>query len=230
MKKTIYILVLLCFNMCFAQVGTNDNSDVALKSFEIKDLKFDYELTYSDNFPLTVGTLSMNVILYKPASRVTLLFTHSFYVPRENGKFFYNNRANRFLSETDTCVNYSLDTINWGVYFYVNVVFLDGTEEKSYVYNTTYLLSDEDREIVLQHSGVSSVETLENSIKYADKYLTVENENNGRISFYDYSGIEFKAMNFEAKVPIFIDESFPKFFIAVASLENGKVLTKKILK
>ena len=116
------------------------------------------------------------------------------------------------------------------MYFYVNVVFLDGTEEKSYVYNTTYLLSDEDREIVLQHSGVSSVETSENSIKYADKYLTVENENNGRISFYDYSGIEFKAMNFEAKVPIFIDESFPKFFIAVASLENGKVLTKKILK
>ena len=229
MKKTIYILLLLCFNVCFAQDGTNENSDVTSKSFEIKDLKFDYELTYSDNFPLTVGTLSMNVVLYKPASRVTLLFTHSFYVPKY-GKFFYHNRASRNPSETDTCVNYSLVKINWGVYFYVNVVFLDGTEEKSEVYNTTDMLSDEDRAIVLQHSGVSSVETSENSIIYANNYLTVESENDGKISFYDYSGIEFKTMNFEAKVPIFIDESFPKFFIAVASLENGKVLTKKILK
>ena len=229
MKKTIYILFLLCFNVCFAQDGTNENSDVTSKSFEIKDLKFDYELTYSDNFPVTFGTLSMNVILYKPAYRVTLLFTHSHYVPKY-GKFFYHNRASRNPSETDTCVNYSLVKINWGVYFYVNVVFLDGTEEKSEVYNTTDMLSDEDREIVLQHSGVSSVETSENSIMYANNYLTVESENNGKISFYDYSGIEFKIMNFEAKTPIFIDESFPKFFIAVATLDNGEVLTKKILK
>ena len=214
--------------------GEKMYSGKASDYFEIIDLNYDYVFTQSSNgVPETKGTLSLKVSLLQPAYYVSLDISR-FHYQQTGNSIFFQNRFGHDVEVDENIISYSIENIRWGTYFSVMVYYYDENDERQYVvsdiYDTTDLLSEEHKQIVSDYAGVTSVETSENSIIYANNYLTVESENNGKISFYDYSGIEFKTVNFEANTPIFIDESFPKFFIAVATLDNGEVFTKKILK
>ena len=197
--------------------------------FEISKLTYEYNLTYSDNLPITYGALSLIVNFDAPIKEFRFYFTHQHYVI--NNRIFYNNRKNMTnFNDDDRTVEINLDKIDWGTYFCFKIFFKDGTVAESDVYCTTDMLSEEDRQIVWDYSGVDNVETTESRIIYHDNSIIVDTECGGELSVYDINGVNIKNIQFETRQPIGIDESFPKFFFAVARLDNGQILTKKILR
>ena len=224
MKKILFILMTIAVNLiCFAQ------SNNISKNFVISDMKYDYELTYPYNSPKTEGTVSFIVHFNKPANRLLFKFTHQRY--KNIDRIFYNNvKTYSDLREDDTSLDIVHGFNDWGTYFCIYVYFQDGTYEVSDVYCNTDLLSETDRQIIWDYSGVDNVETTESRIIFQDNSITVDAECGGELSFYDISGVNIKNVHFDARQPISIDDSFPKFFFAVARLDNGQVLTKKILR
>ena len=224
MKKILPLLVaILAYFGCCAQSENNS------KKFDIENVKYDYTLLYDGSFPKTKGTVSLTVNFYVPVKTVVFMFTHQYYT--RTNRIFYNNRKYfRDLTEEDTSLDIVHGFNDWGTYFCIYVYFQDGTYEISDVYCNTDLLSETDRQIIWDYSGVDNVETTESRIIFQDNSITMDAECGGELSFYDISGANIKNVHFDARQPINIDDSFPKFFFAVARLDNGQVLTKKIFK
>ena len=220
-KISILLYVLFC--SLFAKASNSEpKATMTIDDSFVKDITYDYQLiSRGEGYIDCCGTLNISVAM--PTD------VEVFFVERtrphlsENDKIYFGSKSVWPNMTTDI----NLDKIYWGSFFRIRVRFNDEREIFSPTYSINDFISEQDMELLAEHSSTDKINADKINLHIENKNLYVETHENVSLSIFDLLGKTIFTGNIYQSSIINLNHTSTPFII-VTYKNSSTTETKKL--